>query len=116
LITVLGTLATCSIIFLFHILARLSEKFGSVLRMPAYYKWYYLAEVLTGVATLAHLMQASTYLAQSAASPVEPGTLFKPTSLAFTLTFYHLPLVIAVTIGLFITWRYWGWLITDRNK
>lgn len=118
LVTILGTLATFSLVMLFYIMAKLSEKFGSVLKMPPFYKWFYSAQVFAGIAGLAHLIQASTYLAQSSGSAVPPGgfRFLHPSSLEFTLIFYHIPLAISVTIGLFVTWKYWSWVITDRKR
>jgi hypothetical protein len=33
----------------------------------------------------------------------------------FLLLAYYLPVTIGVTIGLVITWRYWSWLVAERN-
>jgi len=101
---------------LFHILAKLSKKFGSVLKMPAFYKWFYLAQILAGQAAVAHLVQASAYLARSSISLPPPSSFLSPTSLEFTLIFHHVPLTISVAIGLLITWKYWSWVITDRKR
>lgn len=103
-------MATLSILALFHIIAKLSERFGSVLKMPPLYKWLYLSEALAIVALLAHLIQAGSFLA---ATQNSAGWVM---SLPFALIFYHLPLTIAVTLSLFITWKYWGWLITEQKK
>jgi hypothetical protein len=97
-------------------MAKLSEKFGSVLKMPPFYKWFYGAQVFAGIASLAHLIQASTYLAQSNTSSAPPNSFLYPGSLEFTLIFYHIPLAISVTIGLLVTWKYWSWVITDRKR
>ncbi len=104
----MGALTTASWLLIFYILARLSEKFGSVLKMPPLYRWLYVSEGLAVIALLAHLMQASFYLA--AAEERTPLT-----GLAFALFFHHLPLAVAVSIALVVTWKYWGWLITERN-
>lgn len=102
-------MATLSIIFLFHTLAKLSERFGSVLKMPPLYKWFYAAEAFAGISLLAHLFQANAILA----SPQQ--TVFT-TTLEFSLLLYHIPLAIAVTIGMVITLKYWGWLIIEQKK
>ena len=104
----MGALTTISWLFIFYILARLSEKFGSVLKMPPLYRWLYVSEALAAIALLAHLMQASSHLS----APDRPTVLTAPT---FTFLFHHLPLAVAVTIALVVTWKYWGWLITERN-
>ncbi|MFQ5576947.1 MAG: hypothetical protein ACE5G8_08165 [Anaerolineae bacterium] len=77
--------------------------------MPPIYKWLYVAEGLAAVAFIAHLIQASAYLSG-------PNNQSGVTSLAFTLVFYHIPLAAAGTIGLITTWKYWGWLITERES
>jgi hypothetical protein len=109
----LGALSTLTPLILFHILARLSEKFGSVLKMPPLYKWFYVAEVLVGFALVVHLLQASAYLSNPVAPPEK---IWAITGVAFTLVFYQIPLAIAVTIGFIITWKYWGWLLTERKS
>ncbi len=103
-------MSTLSILVLFYIIAKLSERFGSVLKMPPLYKWFYLSEALTLVALVAHLIQAGNFLA------TPQNRAVRVMSLPFALVFYHLPLTIAVTLGLFITWKYWGWLITEQKK
>ena len=97
---------TLSLVIVFHILAKLSKQFGSVLKMPPYYKGYYLAEILGGIAFVTHLWQASLLLSQptSTTHPFET-----------TLWLYHLPLALAVTIALIITWKYWGWLFIEKE-
>ena len=40
--SLLGTIGTLAVIVLFYILAKLSDKFGSVIKMPPIYRYYYL--------------------------------------------------------------------------
>jgi hypothetical protein len=94
---------------LFHILAKLSERFGSVLKMQPIHKWFYVAEGFATIAMVAHFIQASSFLSAS-------NQELKTTSLLFTLILHHVPLAIAVTIGLVVTWKYWGWLVTERRE
>ncbi|MEM7028394.1 MAG: hypothetical protein AAF629_02290, partial [Chloroflexota bacterium] len=77
---------------------------------------FYVAEVFAGIAAIAHLTQASVYLTQRDTVNLARSPFLQANSLEFTLVFYHLPLVISVTIGIIVTWKYWGWLITDRKK
>jgi len=93
---------------LFHILSGLSEKFGTVLKMRPLYKWYYLAEGLVVVALITHLFQAGAALST-------PGQVLNVTNPMITLIFYHTPMALAVTLALGLTWKYWGWLITERK-
>lgn len=76
--------------------------------MPPYYKLYYLAEGLVVVAVLTHLTEANWSLTAS-------DSFMQTTGLTVSLYLYHLPLTIALTIGLVVTWMYWGWLITERK-
>lgn len=105
----MSALATASLVVLCYILARLSERFGSVLKMPPLYKRYYLAEAFVALAFLAHLVRASMFLSGL------DSILGLPVQL-FMLIFYHLPLAVGMTIALLTTWTYWGWLITERKK
>jgi len=77
--------------------------------MSPLYKWFYLAEGLGAVALIAQLLQASLLFSPSTQSGRAIG-------LPFTLIFHHVPLATAVTIGLIVTWKYWCWLITERDK
>jgi hypothetical protein len=108
LITILGTFGTLSIIVLFYILAKLSERFGSVIKMPPIYRYFYLAILLLLVSYVTNLLVVRTII-----TPADsPAWLMAPW---FLLLAYHLPMAIGLSIGLIITWRYWSWLITERN-
>lgn len=104
----LGTLGTLSLIVLFYILAKLSERFGSVIKMRPFYRYYYVALVFLVIGYITHLV-----VARSIPMPEDvPSWLLAPW---FLLLAHHLPLTIGVTIGLIITWRYWSWLVTEDN-
>ena len=107
-VTLLGTLGTLSVIILFYILAKLSEKFGSVIKMSPIFRYYYVALGFWIIGFITHLLVARAVLTPESTSAwfVAPW---------FLLLAYHLPLAIGVTIGLVITWRYWSWLVTERN-
>jgi hypothetical protein len=107
LITIFSATATLSLVIVFHILAKLSKQFGSVLKMPPYYKGYYFAEVLGGIAFVMHLWQASLLLS----TPPSISHNF-----IAVLWLYHLPLALAVTIALIITWKYWSWLFIEKES
>ena len=108
-IPLLGTLGILSVIFLFYILARLSERLGAVQKMPSKYRYYYVAVVFLAVAYLTQLL-----VSRAISAPEKfPNWL---TSSWFALLAHHLPLTIGVSIGLVITWHYWSWLITQHQK
>jgi hypothetical protein len=104
----LGTVGTISLIILFLILAKLSERFGSVVRMSPLYRYYYLSLFL---ALISATVQVLVIRAETV--PTIPVWVTAPW---FLLVAYHLPLAIAVTIGIYVTWHYWSWLITERNE
>jgi hypothetical protein len=106
--TLLSPVGTISVMFLFLILARLSEKLGDVTRMPPYYRWFWVGIGFLGIALISQLLRISVSLTGQTSYPL----LIDP---LFYLVTYHLPLAIGITIGLTVAWRYWSWLLTERN-
>lgn len=107
--SILGTIGTISLIILLFVLARLSEKFGAVVRMRPLYRYYYLALIIGLISVVVHIV-----VVRAAVSPMEfPAWITTPW---FLLVAYHLPLAIAVTISVYVTWHYWRWLITEYNE
>jgi len=109
IISLFGSLGILSLLPLIFILAKLSARFGSVVKMAAIYRFYYLALFFVAIGALTHLVVAGANLEPQKA----PGFITSPDFLFFT---YHLPLAIGVTIAIIITWLYWSWLITEYNK
>jgi len=105
--SLLGTVGTLSLIILFFILAKLSERFGSVVRMSPLYRYYYLSLLLA-------LISATVQVLAVRAETVTTIPVWI-TAPWFLLLAYYIPLAIAVTIGIYVTWHYWSWLITERN-
>jgi hypothetical protein len=105
----LSPLGTLAIIALFFILARLSAKLGSVTRMPPHYRWFWVAAGFLGIALVSQLLRISVSLTSKASYQ----WLDSP---YFYLVTYHIPMAIGVTIGLVVTWRYWNWLLTERDQ
>ena len=106
--TILSPLGTISVIFLFFILARLSEKLGAVTKMPPYHRWFRVGQGFLVVALISQFLRISVLLTRQA------SYLWLDTSLFYLIT-HHLPMAIGVTIGLVVTWRYWSWLLTERD-
>jgi len=105
----MGTLGTLSIVFLLYILARLSERLGSVERMEPIYRYYYLALLLIVLAYVFHLLVVRVNL-----TPENfPDWVLAPW---FVLLAYYLPLAVGLTIGLVVTWQYWSWLIREPKR
>lgn len=107
-IPLLGTLGTFSIVVLFFVLAKLSERFGSVIRMTPIYKYYYIAILLVAISFVTHFFVAR------AISTAEPPAGWLLSSW-FLIAAYYLPLAGGSTVALVITWRYWSWLITEGD-
>ena len=107
--SILGTVGTISLVILFYILARLSERFGAVVRMNPLYRYHYLSLILALISSAVHFM-----VARAEATSIDIPSWF--TAPWFLLVAYHLPLTIAVTIGIYVTWHYWSWLLTENNE
>jgi hypothetical protein len=106
--TLLSPLGTIAIIFLFFILARLSEKLGAVTRMLPCYRWFWAGIGFLGIALISQFLRISVSLTGQTSYPWLNSS-------PFYLVTYYLPMAVGVTIGLAITWRYWSWLLTERD-
>jgi hypothetical protein len=106
--SLLGALGTLSILLVLYILAKLSERFGSVIKMRPQYRYYYLALIFLFIGWLAQLLVLAAGL-----TPANIQNWLN--SPWFLLMAYYVPLTIGVTIGLVITWRYWSWLVAEHN-
>jgi|YNPBryBLVA2012_1023415.scaffolds.fasta_scaffold33156_2 hypothetical protein len=80
------------------IVGLLSQRLGAVTKMPAYYRWFYVAAVLVGASSVTRILGASTGLDEGLA-------------LFCTATF-----ALGVTIGVVVAWRYWSWLFGERGR
>jgi hypothetical protein len=108
-VSFLGTLGTLSIIILFYILAKLSKRLGSVEKMAPLYRYYYVAQLFMGLSYIIHLLVVRINFAPENF----PNWLISPW---FLLLAYQLPLTIAATLGLIVTWRYWSWLVIEPKS
>lgn len=136
LIAVMGTVGLASIVLMLLILARLTQKWEAVTRSKSGFRLFYVAAALVALASLVRLARIGYLLPRevedllttsglSALGPVVSSTskpvflltysLFEPQSW-FYLVFYHLPLAIAVTGSLILTWRNWGWLLSESEE
>ncbi len=107
-ITLLSPVGTFAILFLFFILARLSEKLGAVTRMAAHYRWFWVGIGFLGIGLISQLVRISLSLT----GQTSHWWLNSP---LFYLITHHFPMAIGITIGLAVTWRYWSWLLTERD-
>jgi hypothetical protein len=106
--SLLGTAGTISLVIFFFVLAKLSERFGSVVRMSPLYRYYYLSLFLALISTTVQVLAVRAETVTTI-----PVWITAPW---FLLLAYHLPLAIAVSIGIYVTWHYWSWLITERSE
>lgn len=106
--SILGALGTLAVLVVFYILARLSERFGSVIKMRPRYRYYHVALIFLFIGWIAQLSIAMADLA-----PVK--VQYWLNSPWFLLLAYFLPFAVGVTIGLVVTWSYWSWLVAERN-
>ena len=105
----LGTFGTLSVIVLFYVLAKLSERLGSVEKMSPLYRYYYVAMAFAGVGYIANLVAARVNLTPQSF----PEWMLQPWLLMVT---YYIPMAISVSIGLAVSWRYWSWLVALQRK
>jgi hypothetical protein len=105
----LGSLSLLAVVYMFFILANLSRRYGQVIRLPPYYRGFYVGMSLICVAFLSHLVQDTVIIAPEQA----PSLL---TNDWFYLLTYYLPLAVAATVGLAVAWRYWGWILKEQQE
>lgn len=101
--SLLGSFGILSVIILFFVLAKLSQRFGAVIKMPPIYRNYYLALIFLGISYVTNL-----------GSVVGIVSIEKTAAWIFIVAYYF-PLIVGVTLGLTVTWRYWNWLVTEPN-
>jgi hypothetical protein len=105
----LGSIGLLAVIYTFYILANLSRRYGQVIRMPPYYRGFFIGIALIIVAFLSHLVQDSVIIAPEQA----PSLLNNDW---FYLVTYYLPLAIAVTLAMTVAWRYWSWMLKEQQE
>jgi hypothetical protein len=105
----LGSLGLLAVIYAFYILANLSRRYGEVIRLPPYYRGFYVAMGIICVAFISHLMRDMVILAPEQGPPLLDEGWF------YLLTFY-IPLSLAVTLALGVAWRYWNWLLKEQQE
>lgn len=101
----LGLLGGIAIATALVVLGLLSKRLGSVTRTPPYYVWLYVAAGLMLVSILTRLV----HLGQG---PEVAVTLIEDK--VSVLLYAGLP-AIAITLGVVVAWRYWSWLLAERN-
>lgn len=104
---ILGSVGLASLIYALVVLAHFGRKLGAVTKMRPFYYGYYVAIGFLCLALIVRFIAASVFWASSEAAPM----LNQP---VFYLVLHHLPVAIAMTISLVVTWHYWNWLLKER--
>ncbi len=101
----LGTALFLAVLYLCWLLRILSRRMGEVTRMPPYYRFFDIGNILLLIATLSYILVCSASLSQ------KPALLLAPMFLFWS---FYMPLALGVGINLTITLVYWGWLARER--
>ncbi len=102
-LALLSLLGPIALTFLLLALGFISRKLGRVTHAAPAYIGFWAAGLLSALATWVQLY--SLQLAQT-------SELYDN---AQWMVIYNALLATAVTVGLLVAWRYWSWLIADRD-
>jgi hypothetical protein len=96
------------------VLGLLSNRLGAVLKMPPYYRWFYVGAGLVGLSLVTYLVHVSLAAdpALRAAPEAQSAAAMAGLQVAIPLL-YHLPLAVGLTVGVVAAWRYWSWLLRE---
>jgi hypothetical protein len=100
-----GLLGLISIGVAMVVMGLLSKRLGSVTRAPRYYLGFYLAALMIAVSVLARLLNVGR--------GVEFVTDLNG-DMGWVLVYNGLP-ALAISLGLYVAWRYWSWLLAERS-
>jgi uncharacterized membrane protein len=100
-----STLGIASISVALLVLGALSRRMGKMTRTRAYYVGFYVAAVLVAVGVIARLVNSGYRVA--------PLTDLHHNIMWILL--YNGSPAVGVTLGVFIAWRYWSWLLAERS-
>lgn len=93
----LGIVGLVAVSIALVVLGLLSQRMGSATQVPPYHIGLFAAALLVLGGVLARLIE-----------PTPEPTLF------WTLMYNGLP-ALGVTLGVIVAWRYWSWLLAERN-
>lgn len=105
----IGMVGLAGLIYVLNLMGQLSNRLGAVTKMAPYYRAYTVAAVLCMLAFVTRLLRTSM-LGQPSNHRLPLPWLYDPW---LDLAGYHLPLAVALTISLAVTWRYWAWLLKE---
>jgi hypothetical protein len=96
-----GMLGPASVGIMLLVLGNLSRRLGAVTHAHRYYIGFYVAALLVGLSVLVRLVYLINH--NLLADPAAWGGI------------YNSLFASGVTIGLIFAWRYWSWLLAERN-
>ena len=103
-----GCLGEAALIHAILILLQLSKKLGDVTKMRPFYRAYYVSIVLLAMALVIRIVNASQLLSPATRLPTWEQGYWVFSSLP-----HNILLAICLTVALFVTAKYWGWLVKE---
>jgi hypothetical protein len=91
------------------VLGQLSKRLGSATQTPPYYVGFYVSALLVIGGVVVRLLDFI-----SAQGDVLTLQETRPDVLLRVLLYNGLP-ALGITIGVIVAWRYWSWLLAERN-
>ncbi len=102
LFSILGWL---SISLCLAVMGSLSRRLGRVTKAKAYFFGFYIAAALVILGVIARIM----HLGSSVDRQIELSN-----NLTWVMLYNGAP-ALGITLGLVLAWRYWSWLLAERN-
>jgi glycerol uptake facilitator-like aquaporin len=117
LIAVIGTASLGAVVSVLVMLARLTQKWEVVTKAKSYHRFYYLGAALVVLAALVRLLRIGYWSQDPAIAPLRLSgsllaALYRPQSWIY-VWLYYVPLAVGSTIGVWLTWRNWGWILRE---
>jgi hypothetical protein len=103
IINVLGLILWVGVIVTLVVMARLSQRLGAVTHARPYYRAYYAAALLVGLAKIIHILN------------IQPPLAASPNVTILGMVLHDGFQALGLTIGLIVTWYYWSWLLAERD-
>ena len=97
------------VIYMLYIFSVLSRKLGGVTKMRPLYRGFYVAMGLIGLAAVSSWLLLTIRVTPA----LIPAALRDET---VYLVIFVAALSIAVTVGVAVAWRYWGWLFKEGGR
>jgi hypothetical protein len=101
----LGLLGPISIIITLVVIGLLSKRLGNASRASRYYLGFYVAAALISISVAARSLNLLLGLVDADLIASDP---------TWILLYSGLP-ALGVTVGVIVAWRYWSWLLAERN-